>query len=396
MMDVGASMGRGMTRDILIYADVNINLIDGSAVWLASLTEMLSLDSELSINVLLKNPLTCDILIHELVEIEHINFIDPWQEAESRGDIQSIMNRNRRDYLDEITAATLIHLLDEERGYDRILIRGPSISYHLCGQKSIAEKLIIYITNPPAHSAWMESSKLREMHSASCLTLCQTEMAKDVFVEILGDGVDFEKIDILNPMIPDSNFKNKIRVKKNPSIGYSGKFSPPYMIEEMFSAFKKIRNVSPESTFEVVGDKFHNKPHVEGFEERVRDCLTSNDGVIWHGGVSRSEANDLMSGVKLASGWRNDSFDSTVEISTKVLESAALGIPVLMRPAPVQVAVFGEDLPIWVNSEEEFINAYIALMNDDELYKATAKKMRESVKRYSFSATLQRLISHFD
>ena len=168
------------------------------------------------------------------------------------------------------------------------------------------------------------------------------------------------------------------------------------MIEEMFSAFKKIRNVSPESTFEVVGDKFHNKPHVEGFEERVRDCLTSNDGVIWHGGVSRSEANDLMSGVKLASGWRNDSFDSTVEISTKVLESAALGIPVLMRPAPVQVAVFGEDLPIWVNSEEEFINAYIALMNDDELYKATAKKMRESVKRYSFSATLQRLISHFD
>jgi hypothetical protein len=67
-----------------------------------------------------------------------------------------------------------------------------------------------------------------------------------------------------------------------------------------------------------------------------------------------------------------------------------------MRPAPVQVAVFGEDLPIWVNSEEEFINAYIAFMNDDELYKATAKKMRESVKRYSFSATLQRLISHFD
>jgi len=205
-----------------------------------------------------------------------------------------------------------------------------------------------------------------------------------------------EKIDILNPMIPDANFKKRIRIVNKPSIGYSGKFSPPYMIEEMFQAFKHIKEISPDSTFEIIGDKFHNKPYVEGFEERVKEGLTSTPGVIWHGGVSRTEANELMSRVMISSGWRDDSFNSTVEISTKVLESAALGIPILMRPAPVQIAVFGENLPIWVESEEDFITAYTSLISDHELYKTTAKKMRQAVKRYSFSQTLRRLRVYFD
>ena len=168
------------------------------------------------------------------------------------------------------------------------------------------------------------------------------------------------------------------------------------MIEEMFQAFKHIKEITPDSTFEIVGDKFHNKPYVEGFEKRVKEGLNSTPGVIWHGGVSRSEANELMSRVMITSGWRDDSFDSTVEISTKVLESAALGIPILMRPAPVQIAVFGEDLPIWIKSEEDFIAAYTSLVNDKELYKSTAKKMRQAVKRYSFSQTLRRLRVYFD
>ena len=388
--------GRGMSRNILIYADVNINLIDGSAVWLASLTEMLSLDDELNVNVLLKNPLTCDILIHDIVERNNINFIDPWEEAEHRGDFRSILNRKGCDYLDDVSATTMIQLLDEEEKFDKIIIRGPSISYQLCGEKSISKKLIIYITNPPAHKNWMNSAKLIEMHLSSYLTLCQTEMAKEVFIDLLGNSVELEKIDILNPMIPDANFNKRIRVVNKPSIGYSGKFSPPYMIEEMFQAFKHIKEISPDSTFEIVGDKFHNKPYVEGFEERVKERLNSTSGVIWHGGVSRSEANELMSKVMITSGWRDDSFDSTVEISTKVLESAALGIPILMRPAPVQVAVFGENLPIWIKNEDDFIAAYTSLINNKELYKSTAKKMRQAVKQYSFSQTLQRLRVYFE
>ncbi len=71
MRSEGQCVGTRMGCNALIYVDVNINLIDGSAVWLASLTEMLSLDEELNINVLLKNPLTCDILIYEQVPTDY-------------------------------------------------------------------------------------------------------------------------------------------------------------------------------------------------------------------------------------------------------------------------------------------------------------------------------------
>ena len=71
-----------MKRDILVYADVNLNLIDGSAVWLASLTEMLSLEPDLNVHVLLKCPLTDDKLVKKLLGKENIRFIDPWSSGE--------------------------------------------------------------------------------------------------------------------------------------------------------------------------------------------------------------------------------------------------------------------------------------------------------------------------
>ena len=52
MTSVALLGGGDVKRDILVYADVNLNLIDGSAVWLASLTEMLSLESHLNVHVL--------------------------------------------------------------------------------------------------------------------------------------------------------------------------------------------------------------------------------------------------------------------------------------------------------------------------------------------------------
>jgi hypothetical protein len=101
-----------------------------------------------------------------------------------------------------------------------------------------------------------------------------------------------------------------------------------------------------------------------------------------------------MGDVMVASGWRDPSFDDTVEISTKVLEYAALGIPVLMRPAAVQVAVFGEDMPTWVKSETEFKSSFERLSTDEKFHIEVATSMREAVRSYSMSATIERLRKH--
>jgi glycosyltransferase involved in cell wall biosynthesis len=383
-----------LNRDILVYADVDLNLIDGSAVWLASLTEMLSLEPDLSVHVLLKRPLKQNRLVKQLLNKSNVRFIDPWSDVDDPAATRALSRLNR-DALDTEAAATLIQILDRDIDAGRILVRGDGILYRICGDAVISEKLISYITNPPAYADFEGMQRMIRIHQKSRLTLLQTPMAVDSFTDLLGVRATRNRIDILNPMVPDANFEQPMQRQRTPlSLGYSGKFSPPYMIEEMLTAFSSIQKSNSRATFHVVGDKIHNRPFVEGFEERIRTGLEVGGGVIWHGGVSRERANQLMGDVMVASGWRDPSFDDTVEISTKVLEYAALGVPVLMRPAAVQVAVFGEDMPTWVESEAEFKSSFERLSTDEKFHIEVATSMREAVRSYSMSATNERLRKH--
>lgn len=395
MMTSVALLGEGgVKRDILVYADVNLNLIDGSAVWLASLTEMLSLEPHLNVHVLLKCPLTDDKLVKKLLSKENIRFIDPWSELENSA-TRRILDQLKKMVLDTEAAANIIQIINQETQPQRILVRGPEVLYRICGEKEISTKLIAYVTNPPSHSDFSGMQKMLTIHNSSVLTLLQTPMAVKSFIQIFGRRAIRSKIDILNPMVADDNFEYPIeRERINLSLGYSGKFSPPYMIEEMLSSFESIRKLHLNATFHVVGDKMHNRPFLEGFEERVKMGLEENQGVKWHGGVSRERANQLMSEVMVASGWRDSSFDDTVEISTKILEYAALGIPVLMRPAKVQVEVFGAELPTWVESDLEFERMFERLITDKTFHRRVATSMRESVRKYSMRATIERLSGH--
>jgi|GEM_PF-2404991 glycosyltransferase involved in cell wall biosynthesis len=383
-------------KRILIYADADLNLIDGSAVWLASLTEMLSGEETFFVDVLLKRRLERDLLVHHLIDHPRVRFLCPWGLAESDLELRVLLERFGDVRLDVLMASELILRLHQESAYDRILIRGAGILAHLSAVSEIANIGIAYVTNPNAYTDWGQHQELVSIHRQFDTTFCQTELARKAIIELLGPDANLGRIDILNPMVPDANFDLPLGRKRiRMALGYSGKFSPPYMIEEMLEAHRRIRQTRPDATLHVIGDKFHNRPYVEGFEERVRASLQEEAGVHWHGGVGREEANRLVSEMEVASGWRDPSFDSTVEMSTKVLEYAALGIPVLMRPARVQRDIFDDDLPIWVTSEDTFVDAYTALIEDAELRRSTAERMREAVREYSFSSTLSRLRHHF-
>ena len=178
-----------MTRDILVYADVDLNLIDGSSVWLASLTEMLSINQQLSVNVLLKRPLKRDILVKNLLNRPNITFIDPWEHKDVPV-VQSVLSRLPRDVLDHAAAATLIKHIDLEMDAHRILVRGLDVVHRLCGDKRLANKLITYITNPPDHEDFASMMNLIAVHRNCRLTLLQTPMAQDAFTELLGGRAD--------------------------------------------------------------------------------------------------------------------------------------------------------------------------------------------------------------
>ncbi|MGA1329897.1 MAG: hypothetical protein ACO3ZX_06095, partial [Candidatus Nanopelagicales bacterium] len=70
-------------RKILLYGDVNMNIIDGSAVWAASAAEVLA-RAGVQVYFLLKARPTTDRLLEPLSEFENITIINPFTDAVSR------------------------------------------------------------------------------------------------------------------------------------------------------------------------------------------------------------------------------------------------------------------------------------------------------------------------
>jgi glycosyltransferase involved in cell wall biosynthesis len=100
----------------------------------------------------------------------------------------------------------------------------------------------------------------------------------------------------------------------------------------------------------------------------------------------------VIAGVDAASSWRTSAFDESLELSTKILEYSALGLPVLMNKTPLQERVFGSDYAGFVTTEDEFVETFIALVSDPELYESAVERVREVARDYSPEAIRAQLL----
>ena len=375
---------------VLLYAEVDLNLIDGSSIWLASLTELLASSGEIDVGVLQKTRVERDVVIRQSKARSNVKFFDPWDLAKEDQEFSRILSHNTGPRLYPDIAGEFIEELDRQLQYDVIIIRSIETAHCLSSIPHIASHMWVYMTDPMRHISKSEKAKLKIIFQSCNRFLCQTEEAKEAFMQIIEiDRAD--EITILPPMIPAVRPQNRLQLSP-PRLGYSGKFSPPYMIKEMIDTFEKIRQQIPEAEFHIVGDKFHNAPPVKNFVKDIKHRLQYTKGVIWHGGVSRAEANEILSHVHVASSWRDKSFDNSLEMSTKILEYSALGIPVLMNPSSVQYGIFGPDYPCYVESESEFIDKFIELTSSPELYRKVSEHVRGIAKQFTFECILRKLM----
>ena len=87
-------------------------------------------------------------------------------------------------------------------------------------------------------------------------------------------------------------------------------------------------------------------------------------GVTWHGGHSREEAMRLASSCDIGLGWRHPELDASLELSTKVLEFGALGLPVILNRTPMHEALLGADYPLFAASLADVAAAVAAAAAD--------------------------------
>lgn len=329
--------------EIGIYADIDPNIIDGSSIWLLSLAQTLSLDWKREISVVLKCGVEREHVLAPLYDIDNVTLIEP-----------RTLGR-----LEPGDAVRTLEALDASISLDVIILRGYRVCYEAALSERLRGRIWPYMTDIPQRVGDMapaDEEALEAIATGSVNILCQTEELRS-FIEAMAPGSSGKCL-LLPPMVPPAFYRAK-ESRDNGSAAptrrlfYAGKFAPMWGFVEVVEQFKIIRAKFPDAELHVAGDKIHDPPEDPEFAPRVRAALESTPGVVWHGGVSREELPALMSGMDVALSVRDNAMDLSRELSTKLLEYGAAGVPVVCNRTPMHEDLFGSEYPLFVRHFNE-------------------------------------------
>ncbi|HEY7031741.1 MAG TPA: hypothetical protein VH482_10455 [Thermomicrobiales bacterium] len=386
-MTSASANGQGTMR-ILVFAEVNLNITSGSTLWLASVTELFAGSGAATVDVLQLMPVKVRTVIQGLDANAAVRFVDPWERAQHDRAWQEVTAQTPKPRLSPESAAQAIDLLDREQPYDLFLIRGLETADVVSWNPRLAPRVWAYEVDPARFREPGQLTKLRRVAASCPRILVQTDEARRAIDDLLGDCP--AAISLLPPMI--SEVVAEPHPAPNgaaPRLAYAGKFDEGYLLLEHLDAFRQIRRQLPNAEFHVMGATFRCS---RAYERELRRRLCATPGVLWYGGLSRQEVASTLKAMDVASSWRHERFDESPELSTKLLEYAAVGLPALMNPNDVQVRVFGPAYPGYVTGEDEFVERFVAFATSPDLYRTASEQMRAAAEPFTMARLREQLI----
>jgi glycosyltransferase involved in cell wall biosynthesis len=364
----------GREPTVVVFGDVDINLIDGSSVWLVSLCAVLN---RLPVrgHILLKAEMERDVLSRELVELERFRVWEPSDvQVEGR-----VVPERLVDALSNI---------DEVDSLDVVIVRGLKASIRLAASGRFDSRLWPYLTDIPQSAEEMTQERVEELNEvfeASGRILCQTESLRSFLVSFFPDHDS--KMILLPPMVPDEAFVAHRRDTGSGGIKlfYAGKFAPLWGIEEMLEAVRETRVGHPEVTITIAGDKIHNPAEDPSYLKRIEAGLGAG-GVEWLGGVDRSSVFETLADVDLAISVRDRQLDTSREISTKLLEYAAAGVPAIVNRTLAHQELLGDAYPLFVDGPNGISNVVSEVALDSSLLADARRGLGDVAARYSMNS----------
>lgn len=361
---------------LLVYGDIDINIIDGSAIWVSSILNILSIEDHIDVDYVIKAPIKNKENFSSIEGLANVNVINPF--------VVYGLETRRLSVTDAVDILEKLHL---ENKYDGIILRGLELCLEAANRPSLKNKILSYVTNfnhDKDNIDINEVEQLRFIYDNSRYMFAQTEEAKLCLKNIINPELE-NKFRILSPMIPDYSNEDKVFENKNNTIIYSGKFAKDWYTSEIINAFKKIGEMNEEIKLTFVGNKFQGE--LAEIKDEIMNDLKSTSGINWIKGVSREKSNELIDKSDLGIAWRSSNVDNdeSVELSTKVLEYCRAGKPVVLRRTKLHEKLLGNDYPLFVETEEEFISKILMIFEDPNLYQFTAERCYSAAKQYTFS-----------
>jgi len=380
----------GTRPSALVYADVDMNLLDGSAIWLQSMTQAL-VAAGCSVTLVLKAQVRTDRLVAPLRDVEAVTIRSPQAEQLLPG----LTDAN----LTVAQAVAVLAAVDADRRHDLVVLRGRSLVSAAARDGAFDGRLWSYLTDVPQAVPAVTpkaAEDLTAIAKASRWLLCQTEELR-CFLEgsvaaACGKSVLFP------PVLPalDSPERTVTSPRTPLKLVYTGKFAPRWNTLEMteLPALLAARGVPAE--VHMVGDKVHDDPRDAGYKRRMRAALgeagtPAVPGVIWHGGQPRAEAMRLAAGCDIGLSWRHPDLDASLELSTKVLEFGRLGLPVILNRTPMHEALLGADYPLFAASLDDVADEAASCVADPAVFTLAGARTSAAAREFTLDKAAERL-----
>lgn len=371
----------GEPVSVVVFSPANMNAIDGSSVWVQTITLALAGVDGVKVSLLLSHRVTTDRLVGPLIRHPNIEVIDP---------VATGMTDNDPLTLDE--AAQILASMTV-RSPQAFVVRGAEAAHRLAQQRELNGKLWPYLTDIPQRAADIGKDARKRMStimSASPVILCQTEelleFLESEFRSVKGKGWLYPPAipgDITPVILPAPT-------QENLRICYAGKFARKWNTYEMCDLPTQLaaRGISAQIT--MVGDKINRDPEWPEFVAEMRRKLEASPGVDWVGGVSRERSIEYMSQAHLGLSWRSPKLDDSLELSTKLLEYCAAGTPPVLNRTPMHERIFGNRYPLFVDSESSVLDV-LASVASPRIYETALETASRITNDYTLDRASQRL-----
>lgn len=360
-----------MKNKILIYGDCNLNIIDGSSIWVISLVKLLSQDKNNIIDLLLKTEVQNDVLIKTIKKIDNVKIL------------------NSCDYIKKYKEVTsqniskIIEKIDEYREYSCVVVRGFNVVKTLMKSK-VNYKIIPYLTDFCHNKEEISKKEKQELKDIYLKVKCffvQTKQMLNYLKEVL--EVDGKKFYVLTPMVfKRKNVTNNIKYQK--SIVYAGKFAKNWNILELIEIMDKLYKIDSEITLHVIGNKFNNDLADKQTKNYILKKLKNSPNIIYYGGLPREETMKIIEKCQLGYGFRSNKIDNnnSLELSTKLLEYCSCEIPTILRRTKMYEELLGENYQLFAENVDECVKCIASIFSDKKKYLEIQKKVCEKFKNY--------------
>lgn len=365
----------------IIYADIDLNIIDGSSVWLSSVASIFS-KNEISI-IISKKSIKNNLIISNIESKNNLRIISP-------DDFDYI-----NDEISQIQAINLIRAIDNlSASIQSVVVRGLDASYDLVSDRQFHNRSNVYLTDFYSHGSEgfiVEEKKLKKLcliASQSGRMLVQNQEIKAAIHEVTQRN--FSSLE-LPPAVPRVDIERvKSRNKGLIKIGYAGKIAPQWGITELFDWTEILRSEGINIELTVVANKISGYQNADKRKAFRSNIIRKMDELqVNHiDGLNRKAALEKMAEMDFVWCYRPASFeDVTLELSTKLVESVSYKFAALCYPNAINRRSLGEHYPFFISG----LNDMRSVLRDKIDTEVPTSSVQSVLKNHSLDEISSRL-----